>query len=191
VDTTTNPASVKALLERAKHEFPVVFKKPVPLVRGAHHLLLAIWPDLSKRAIRRFLERYCASRPYLLAIAAGGPRYYLDGSPDGDVTAEEQDSARAWLEARQAKNLAAFRATLDRLKQERKARQEAAFKKGLADEAATEERPPAPSPAPPAAVPSRPSRPVLRMSTVQVRGENRQAREVQVVTKRKFARSKV
>jgi hypothetical protein len=105
------------------------------------------------------------------------------------VTAEEQQIARDRLDARQARNLEAFQATLDRLKQERKARREAAFKKGLADEAAKQERPPAPSPAAPAAVPPRPARPVLRLSTVQVIGSDRKAREVQVATKRKFARS--
>jgi sRNA-binding protein len=179
----------ETILDRAKGDFPAVFagKRPVPLAIGLAAVLAVAWPDLPEAQIAGFLRRYCGSRPYKLAIAAGGSRHYLDGSADGEVSEAEQESARAWLEARQARNLEAFQATLDRLKQERKARREAAFRKGLADEAARQERPPAPSPAPPA----RPARPVLRLSTVQVIGSDRKAREVQVATKRKFARSKV
>src|SRR5271157_1787690 len=134
-----------ALLDRAKRKFPAVFagKRPVPLARGIDAVLAAAWPDLSKTRIGRFLSRYCGSRPYKLAIAAGGPRHYLDGSADGEVSEAEQEHARKQLAARQARNLEAFEATLDRLKQERKARREAAFRKGLADEAAKEKRPPA------------------------------------------------
>jgi sRNA-binding protein len=178
-----------ALLARAINDFPAAFKgKPRPLVRGARHLLVAAWPDQSQTAIRKFIGLYCASRLYLLAVAAGGPRYYFDGSPDGDVTAEEQQIARDRLDARQARNLATYTANLELHQQRRRERQEAAF----ADEAAREERPPAPPPAPPSAVSveaPRPARPTLRLNTVQVRGANRQAREVQVVTKRKFSRS--
>jgi sRNA-binding protein len=180
-----------ALLDRAKHEFSAVFagRRPVPLAVGLDAVLAVAWPDLSKTRISRFLSCYCGSRPYKLAIAAGGPRHYLDGSADGEVSEAEQESARAWLAARQARNLEAFQATLDRLKQERKARREAAFKKGLADEAAKEERRPAPSPAPLGAAFAQPiARPVLKLRRLEVNGPDRKVREVQVVTRRKFAR---
>jgi len=95
------------------------------------------------------------------------------------VTPEQQESAGAWLEAR---NLATFQATIETHQQRRKERREAAFRKGLADEAARQELPPAPSPA--SVAPVITQRPVLELRRV-----DRQAREVQVVTRRKFARN--
>jgi sRNA-binding protein len=175
------------LLDRAKGEFPAVFagKRPVPLAIGLDAVLAVAWPDISKTRIGRFLSRYCGSRPYKLAIAAGGARYFLDGSADGEVTAAEQEHARAWLNARQARNLATFQATIETHQQRREERREAAFRKGLADEAAKEKRPPAPSPASVAPViKQRPARPVPELRRV-----DRQAREVQVVSLRKFARN--
>ena len=65
-----------ALLDRAKGDFPAIFagKRPVPLAIGLDAVLAVAWPDISKTRIGRFLSRYCGSRPYKLAIAAGGPR---------------------------------------------------------------------------------------------------------------------
>ena len=184
-----------ALLDRAKHEFPAVL--PAPLANGIFHALTVAWPHLSKTRIGRFLSRYCGSRPYKLAIAAGGPRHYLDGSADGEVTPEQQESARAQLAARQARNLAAFQANSEGHRQRRRECLEAAFRKGLAEATAKEEKPPAPSPAPRGAAsagteaplePQRSARPVLELRS-EVHGQNRQTREVQVVSRRKFARN--
>ena len=121
-----------------------------------------------------------------MSIAAGGPRYYVDGSIDGEITEDQQAHAREQLEARQAAQSGAVRGDARGLKQERRERREAAFQNGLAEEAAKAERPPVPQPgtqetlpaaevfAPNPVEPQRPARPVLRAGSLQVRGNDRQ-----------------
>jgi len=201
VKTNTNTAESsrkmdwgRELLARAAADFPAAFGgKPVPLAIGISCILVDAWPDVPRWRVKRWLSDHCASRSYLLAVAAGGPRYYVDGSIDGEVTPDQQEHARQLLEARQQRNLAQFQATLGRLKLERRQRCEAAFQSGLAAEAGRAERPSAPPPAkqetlpaaeafaPKPAEPQRPAQPVLRAGTVQVRGADRKVRDVQVV----------
>ena len=115
--------SYKALLDRAATDFPAVFggKRPVPLAVGTFDVLTVAWPDVSR------------SRLYLIALTQGGPRFYLDGSVDGEVTEVDQGGAKQRLEVRQTRELEAFQATLDRLKRERRERLEAQYEKGIAE----------------------------------------------------------
>ena len=177
-----------ALRARAVEDFPAVFGKSVrPLALGVDAVLKVAWPDVGRCRIKRFLSDHCKSRSYLLAIAAGGPRYYLDGSVDGEVSEDQRAHAHQMLEARQARNLAAYQAAVDANKQRRLERAQAAYDKGIAAHRA-ELAPgvPAEPPVPLVIIPAaseapRPARPVLRASSVQVRGPNRQTREVEVV----------
>jgi sRNA-binding protein len=168
-------------------------RKPVPLAIDIDCILLDAWPDVPRWRVKRFLGDWCRSRSYLMALAAGGPRLFLDGSIDGEVAPDQQAHARDLLETRQARNLAAFQANLEANRQRRRERNQAAYDAAVAAYRAREaaKAPPAPPPpeAPTAAEAPQPSRPTLRLSSVQVRGHDRQTREVQVVVKRKFARS--
>jgi len=187
----------KELRTRAAADFPAVFGgEPVPLAIGVDHVIRMAWPDIGRCRIKLFLTNWCRSRAYLQAMAAGGPRYYLDGSTDGEITEDQQDHARQLLEARQQRNLAQYEATLERLKRERRERLEAQYDKGIAAHRAGEapEAPAAP-PAPPVIVPAaseapRPARPTLQAGTVQVFGNDRKPRNVQVVSRRKFSLNK-
>ena len=178
----------KELRARAAADFPAAFGgEPVPLAIGVDHVLKMTWPDIGRCRVKLFLTNWCRSRAYLQAIAAGGPRYYLDGSTDGEITEDQQAHAREQLDARQQRELAQYQATLERLKRERRERLEAQYDKGIAAHRA-KEAPEAPAvpPAPPVIVPAaseapRPARPLLRAGSVQVRGPNRQTRQVEVV----------
>jgi ProP effector len=51
--------------------------------------------------IRAAISRWVSSTRYLKALSKGGPRYGLDGQPDGEVTEAEQADALARLQQRQ------------------------------------------------------------------------------------------
>src|SRR5262249_1463620 len=77
--------------------FPLAWYEIRPLARGVHQELAKHFPDtklsLVKQTIARFQRGYDGA--YWRAILKGGPRYNLDGSPNGEVTAEEQEQAKA------------------------------------------------------------------------------------------------
>ena len=85
------PAKYLELLARARRDFPGAFPaagSTRPLGVGTFEALVAAWPDLSKKSLRRFLNGYASNCLYRQAIAASGPRYRLDGETDGEVTEE-------------------------------------------------------------------------------------------------------
>jgi ProP effector len=80
--------------------FPMVFvtkgwELHKPLKIGIDKDLAALGVLCAKNA--HALGTYCRRRLYRAAIAAGGARIDLDGKPCGEVTAEEQEKAKAAL----------------------------------------------------------------------------------------------
>jgi ProP effector len=71
---------------------------------GPHRpLKIGINADLRERGLKaaeaRVLGVYTRRRAYLKAVAAGGPRFDLDGSPCGEVTTDQMADAQAKIEA--------------------------------------------------------------------------------------------
>lgn len=69
-----------------------------PLAIGICSDLRLAVPDLSGRSIRLFLRDYATGMTYLQAIAAGGPRYALDGTVKGEVSEQAKEIARNRIE---------------------------------------------------------------------------------------------
>src|SRR5258708_6429429 len=72
-------------------------------------LKIGIDIDLVERGVltagecARVLGRYCCGRrAYQMALAAGGPRFDLDGQPSGEVTTAEQEAAKSAIAAMDA-----------------------------------------------------------------------------------------
>ena len=80
-----------------------------PLKLGVHHELTGLLTAKELRALSFYTRR----RLYLMALAAGRPRYDLGGNPCGEVTAAEQEAAKLTLgelDAKAAREAAASRA---------------------------------------------------------------------------------
>jgi hypothetical protein len=96
------PENILALVDRLVAIFPDCFNRPSPkplkIGIGAELLPLAgNHPQLegvSRKQIRQALAFYTGSNAYRKAVAAGGPRYGLNGQPDGEVTPEQQEFAK-------------------------------------------------------------------------------------------------
>lgn len=98
-ETMEHPAKMK------KAPLPVVQlakTHPAVFAGGFKPLRIGILEDLvkahegeiSRSILRRFMAVHTSRHGYLMAVAAGGPRYSLDGSEDGHVTEEQQKYAR-------------------------------------------------------------------------------------------------
>jgi sRNA-binding protein len=89
------------LQERWPHAFPWDFQQRKPLALGIHQAVALHFPETPvwriKQAIALF--QYGGKGAYLHAVMKGGPRYDLDGQPNGEVTATEQEQAKRDLEA--------------------------------------------------------------------------------------------
>ena len=93
---------VNPIIDRLIETFPACFsrKAPQPLKIGLGEEVMALagvhpaLADLTRRQIRRALKVYTGASAYRKALAKGGPRYGLDGQPDGEVTPEQQVIAR-------------------------------------------------------------------------------------------------
>ncbi len=108
-------------------------------------LKLGIRLDIIERGVLmpteccRALARYCTRRAYQVALATGGARFELDGTPSGEATAAEQQAARDAI------------ARMDALRNERAAAAKATFKAEANSEATPAAKPnlklvPAPRP---------------------------------------------
>ena len=77
--------------------FPQVFGNEArPLKLGVtQDLLQLLGPKVTIRDLKRVLSIHTARKAYLRATAQGGPRYALDGTATGEISAKEQ----AWAEA--------------------------------------------------------------------------------------------
>lgn len=98
-DDCRRPTGTELLAQLASH-YPALFHpaNPKPLAIGIH---AAMRDDsgMSGAKIRRALYRWCNSREYLQAIAKGGPRWGVDGMPDGFIAKIEAANAREALAA--------------------------------------------------------------------------------------------
>jgi len=95
--------------QRWPQAFPLTWQEIKPLARGVHQELATHFPDSRLSLIKQTIARFQRSHDgaYWRAILKGGPRYNLDGAPNGEVTAEEQEQARANLLAMKARKTAA------------------------------------------------------------------------------------
>ena len=77
--------------------YPDVFNpdSPKPLKLGIRKKLFKTRPEwVTKKALDRTLCNWTKRRAYLQALAAGGHRYNLDGTPAGEISAEHQANAK-------------------------------------------------------------------------------------------------
>lgn len=83
------------LMER----YPAVFgDKPKPLKIGVlQDLMEQHKGEISAKTVRKLLRVHTSRREYLKAVAAGGPRYALDGTTAGEVTERERTLAKEML----------------------------------------------------------------------------------------------
>lgn len=81
---------------------------------GIHKQLLEKNPELDKAHLRTAMRLHTHSTRYLKGIVAGAPRFDLERSAEGEVTAEQQAQAAAMLEER-------FKKVAERRKAEQKA----------------------------------------------------------------------
>ncbi len=105
--------TIRTTLNEVMTRWPRAFSAhpdPVrPLAVGIVQAVAAHFPQVSKTLVRHAIALWKQQRmtPYLQALIAGGPRYDLDGNPQGAVSLEHQQSAReelaAWRARRQQK----------------------------------------------------------------------------------------
>jgi ProP effector len=106
-------AEIQAVLKELMDRWPQTFSlhpQPVRLLAtGIGQMIAAQLPEVSKTLVHQAIAFWQRQRktPYLQALIAGGPRYDLDGNPQGEVTPEQQERAQkeliAWRAYRQEK----------------------------------------------------------------------------------------
>jgi sRNA-binding protein len=102
----TEPRPVPGALRRAreaietlkawKQLYPEAFSLPVPLKVGVHEDLVAAGHE--KHVVGNALRYWATSPAYLHSLKRGGPRIALDGTPCGEVEADERLVARTKLD---------------------------------------------------------------------------------------------
>lgn len=93
--------SDQALLADLRARWPIL-NEPKPLKRGIRQDIRAALNGVSGVKIARALLLHAATAEYQAALAAGGPRFDLDGLPAGEVSATERRHAQAILEGKAA-----------------------------------------------------------------------------------------
>jgi ProP effector len=93
------PQSRESVLALLVADHPVIGEAR-PLAIGIHKAIIAAHPGIDRGALRGVMQRHTAATRYLKAVAAGGPRFGLDGAPAGEITAEQQQQAREDLKER-------------------------------------------------------------------------------------------
>ena len=102
------------LLDRLVEAFPECLSRlaPKPLKIGIREEVIALagvhpaLMDVSRIQLRRTMVFYTRRLPYRQAVAAGGPRYGLDGQPTGEVTPDQQAFAKTTLYSKKSAKLA-------------------------------------------------------------------------------------
>jgi RNA chaperone ProQ/FINO-like protein len=99
------------LQDRWPRTFPIDFRLVKPFARGLHKEIQKALPEVKPALLWRTIHFYQrgGKGAYWRAILQGGPRYTLEGTPKGEVTAEEREQAKhelaavaAWWKARRA-----------------------------------------------------------------------------------------
>jgi hypothetical protein len=105
-------ALLDLLRDRWPQTFPADFRLVKPFAKGVHKELQKALPEVKPVVLWRTIYFYQrgGKGAYWRAILRGGPRYTLDGTPQGEVTAAEQEHAKqalaavaAWWKARRAR----------------------------------------------------------------------------------------
>ena len=89
-------------------------KWPALFAGAARPIKLRIQKDIQARSpgtfsrtvLSGFLHRHTGSTSYLLAVAKGGPRFDLDGQPEGEISEEHRQAATEELARRRANRVA-------------------------------------------------------------------------------------
>lgn len=94
---------------RWPHIFRVTAETIRPLALGISQDLCAHLPEFPPKLVHDTFDQWMVDHRviYWKAVMHGGPRYDLDGTPKGEVTPEQQASARqqrkAWFDRREAR----------------------------------------------------------------------------------------
>lgn len=88
-----------ALLNELRERWPILAEAK-PLKIGTRQDIRAALDSISGVRIARAVLLHIATAAYQAAIAAGGARYALDGSPAGEVTAKEARHAQLILDGK-------------------------------------------------------------------------------------------
>jgi ProP effector len=120
-------ADARALLLRLQEVSPT-FRDCKPLALRIDKAILARFPELDRKVVRSAMRLHTNSTRYLKAMEKGGERFALDGTADGEVTAEHRAFAAQTLKERFAE---AARRKRDQLREarEREREQEAERRK--------------------------------------------------------------
>jgi sRNA-binding protein len=118
------PARPQELIAALAGLFPAVFvaeqwKPHRPLKRGIHNDLIERGVLLAREC--KVLRWYVSRRMYQVSLAAGGPRYDLDGHAVGEVTPAEAAGAQAVVAELEAKRARKAKAIADERTAARKA----------------------------------------------------------------------
>jgi sRNA-binding protein len=116
--TKERQAAGLVLLTELGSRFPKLFRRewnspPLPMKIGLHTDLQALFPEIDSRTVREALRQYTMRCGWLYqeAVAKGGPRYDLEGNPQGEVTPAEQELAEKalaqWRQKREQRQQAA------------------------------------------------------------------------------------
>lgn len=102
--TTPERLAQRAALEKHLAETSEAWRDYKPLAIGVHKGMVARLRDesllVSVSLLKWVMARHVAHKRYWRALAAGGPRYRLDGTVEGEVTEEQQRQASERLPAK-------------------------------------------------------------------------------------------
>lgn len=97
----SHQARALALLADLRERYPAAFRTPpVPLAIGTDHALREALSGsgYGDEVRSTALAIWCSQPEYHRAVAAGGPRYALDGTVAGEVSESQAEHARRRLE---------------------------------------------------------------------------------------------
>lgn len=129
-DPTPSPSptpagdSARALLKLLQERF-TVFRDVRPLAIGIDKQVLAVLPDLDRKALRTALRMHVGAARYLKAMEKASERFDLDGNAVAEVSAEHREHAAATLKERFRKEAEQRRAKLAAEKEAEAAEQRA------------------------------------------------------------------
>jgi ProP effector len=86
-----------SLIERYPHLFAI--DPPRPLASGIHHAL-AEQTGAPMPVVKLALTKLTRRKAYLAALGAGGPRYDIDGKPNGVIGPDDQQAAAKAMQRR-------------------------------------------------------------------------------------------
>ena len=93
----TNRERYHTTRAEAHRLYPAVFTargaEPLPLRIGVRSELAALADLVGLVDLERFMSRWTGRPEYLAVIGRGGPRYGLDGLPEGEVTSQQMATA--------------------------------------------------------------------------------------------------